>query len=614
MDFTNGRYKNIIGSIAVVKLGAVIFASIILANQSFAGTTLMKHPEPFYSSIVFVVLVILLALVYLLWSFTYVKMYNTKYFSKLYIIGDFIFIFFISFFIFTSNVYSNQCQYKYLFFFSILSTTISFGKKHGLITSYLVSIIVLLIDLIFTPTTYGVNMYFENDIMLSIGFIVVAWILGDYVKYEKNQRESLEQEVMEQMKEHAYIEELLLKNESCYNLLIKQSPDAIFIHSNNEIKYLNENALQLIGVSSLGEIKEKSISDFKYLGDKLELKEKYLHILNNKKTQVSFEEKIINNKGDVINILNTSTYCLYGKTPSVLTIMRDITHEKQVETLKEDVEKNIKLLNESQEYNKFITEFFSNISHELKTPINVIFSSLQLMMLYNENSEPEYIQKKEKYLNSMKKNCYRLTRLINNILDMTKLDAGFIKPKMANGDIVSSVEDIAMSIVPHAESKGVDIIFDTDIEEKIMAFDEDKLERIILNLLSNALKFTNRGGRILVNIFDKGGDTIDISVKDTGIGIPKDMQKLIFERFGQVDKTLKRNREGTGIGLSLVKSFVELHGGHVKLISELNKGSEFIITIPSKEILGASVHFNEIKNNMEDRVTMELSDIYLDAI
>jgi len=118
----------------------------------------------------------------------------------------------------------------------------------------------------------------------------------------------------------------------------------------------------------------------------------------------------------------------------------------------------MKELNEEREYNKYLTEFFSNISHELKTPLNIIFSSIQLLSMYNENSEPEILVKKKEYLHSMKQNSYRLIRLINNILDMTKLDTGFITPYMKNNDIVMEVEDIAMSIVPYAESKEIEIV------------------------------------------------------------------------------------------------------------------------------------------------------------
>jgi signal transduction histidine kinase len=340
-------------------------------------------------------------------------------------------------------------------------------------------------------------------------------------------------------------------------------------------------------------------------------RECYFEIINNKQTEVSFEESIINKNGERLILHNVSAYCVYEKKDAILTTMSDITPVKQVIELKEDVKKNVELLNESLEYNKYITEFFANISHELKTPLNIIFSSVQILNLYNENFQPDIQKKREDYLDIMKQNCYRLTRLINNILDMTKLDAGFIKPKMKNKDIVSEVESIVMSIIPYAESKGVKIIFDTDEEERIMAFDTDKIERIMLNLLSNALKFTNQGGYIYINIYNEE-DTVSISVKDTGIGIPEDKLELIFERFMQVDKSLKRNHEGTGIGLSLVKSFVELHRGNIKVSSKINEGSEFTITFPVKEIEEQDIMEPEIKGNFSEKISLELSDIYLD--
>jgi len=279
--------------------------------------------------------------------------------------------------------------------------------------------------------------------------------------------------------------------------------------------------------------------------------------------------------------------------------------------LKKENKESADLLNESREKNKFITEFFSNISHELKTPLNVIFSSLQMLDLYNENIEEEIIAKRKKYLEIMKQNSLRLIKLINNLLDMTKYDSGFITLNSKNGNIVSLVEDVTMSIVSFAENKQIEIIFDTEVEEKQMAFDGDKIERIILNLLSNALKFTNKGGKIFICIYDHA-DSIDISVKDTGIGIPKDKQELIFERFGQVDKTLRRNYEGTGIGLSLVQSFVELHKGKIRVNSEIDKGTEFIITLPVYLVEENDNEKKEIEKSIVERVNIELSDIYTD--
>lgn len=131
-----------------------------------------------------------------------------------------------------------------------------------------------------------------------------------------------------------------------------------------------------------------------------------------------------------------------------------------------------------------------------------------------------------------------------------------------------------MSVAGYVENKGLELVFDTDTEEKIMACDLDMIERIMLNLLSNSVKFTSPGDSIKVNFIDEG-DSVKIVVMDTGIGIPEDKQLSIFERFRQVDRSFTRNHEGSGIGLALVNSLVKMHGGRIELSSELGKGSEF---------------------------------------
>jgi signal transduction histidine kinase len=229
--------------------------------------------------------------------------------------------------------------------------------------------------------------------------------------------------------------------------------------------------------------------------------------------------------------------------------------------------------------------------------------------MYNENSMDKFIKNKDKYLNTMKQNCYRLMRLINNLLDITRLDSGFLKPNMINSNIVSAVEDITLSVADFAESKGISLIFDTDCEEKITAFDPDKIERIILNLLSNAVKFTDFGGEIMVSITDED-KYISISVRDTGIGIPDDKINIIFERFRQVDRTFTRNHEGTGIGLALVKSFVEMHHGMISVDSQLGEGSEFIIRLPVKRLKENSIVEEFLDDSIVERISIEFSDIY----
>jgi signal transduction histidine kinase len=271
------------------------------------------------------------------------------------------------------------------------------------------------------------------------------------------------------------------------------------------------------------------------------------------------------------------------------------------------------LLEESNEYNKLITRFFSTISHEAKTPINVIYSSLQLLeKCYKENSFAFTVEIFLKYSKIMKQNCHRLIRMANNIIDMNKIEVGFFSLHLKNNNIIKVIEDITLSIVEYARLKDINVVFDTEIEEKITAFDEEKIERIMLNLLSNSIKATNHGGNIDVTIYDRK-EHILISVKDTGIGIPQDMLEKIFNPFTQVNALFRRRAEGNGIGLSLVKSFAKMHEAEITVKSHLGIGSEFIIKLPIKLVesdSNANKHKTSDLNYNVENTEIEFSDIY----
>jgi len=271
-------------------------------------------------------------------------------------------------------------------------------------------------------------------------------------------------------------------------------------------------------------------------------------------------------------------------------------------------------LKEAETVNYVKTQFLANISHELRTPINVILSALQVSDIIVKDIDLLDTKKSKliEYNNVMKQNGFRLIRLINNLIDVAKVDSGFMNLNLKNIDIIKIVEDMTLSVANFVENRQIELIFDTDMEERIIACDPDKIERIMFNLLSNAIKFTNAGGKITVNIFDKG-EYIIISVKDTGIGISKENQKKIFQRFLQVDDSLSRNTEGSGIGLSLVKSFVYMHGGEITVESDCGKGSNFIIKIPVKildKTEEGAFESLSIRENNTDRMNIEFSDIY----
>ena len=387
------------------------------------------------------------------------------------------------------------------------------------------------------------------------------------------------------------------------------------IDSNYKILFVNKSVERLLNLKDFKSILGKNLFDLGIIHDD------YREIVLNRFEKVIIDnipvpliqEKFVQFDGTVIPVNIYSDAIEYDGNLCILSVIRDISEHKQAESLKLKVQEQSKLLDKAAEYDKLKTEFFANLSHEFRTPLNVMLSTLQLLNLIGINkSSLNNKDKVKKYYAIMKQNCYRLLRLVNNLIDITRIDAEHLKLNLKNENIISIIEDITLSITDYAKNKGLNIIFDTDTEEKIIACDADKIERIILNLLSNAIKFTPNGGNIFVSITDKNS-SITVSVKDTGVGIPSDKQDSIFNRFVQIDKSLSRNREGSGIGLSLVKSFVELHNGTIKIISETGKGSEFIIEFPATVLSNnENIILDEdlTKENTIQRFHIEFSDIY----
>lgn len=444
-----------------------------------------------------------------------------------------------------------------------------------------------------SPSAYLIS---KNLILYIIAVIIIIFALGfRFIKFN--------------IRERKFTERLLSNSEVLLNTLINSQPNIVYFKSpEGRFIEVNNTALDILNID------KRNYEDICELSD-IPIKTKILlaEWANKDEEAWSYgkvyrsEETIFDEKENINKIYDTLRIPLFndnGTRQGLILFGLDITERKANE-------KNEQLIKELMDYDKLKTDFFSNISHELKTPLNLIFSALQIIELKN-NSYKQKQGNVEKYTSIMRQNCYRLLRIIENLIDITKIDAGYFFIEPTNKDIVNVVENIVLSVVDYVESKGMSIIFDTEVEEKIMAFDPDAMERIILNLLSNAIKFTPSGGSIEVNIYDKV-DSIIISVKDTGLGIPTEKQSLIFEKFIQVDKSLSRNREGSGIGLSLVKELVTLHGGTIELEGCIGRGSDFRIELPvilvnEKEIL--SKINSDTNEDKVERTKVEFSDIY----
>ena len=280
----------------------------------------------------------------------------------------------------------------------------------------------------------------------------------------------------------------------------------------------------------------------------------------------------------------------------------DVTSRKEVEVEKKKLEEAIHL-------ESIRNEFFGNISHEFKTPLNIILGIVQLI---DKNIELDNITKENliRHVYIMKQNSYRLLRLVNNLIDISRIDIGYYNLQPSNYNIVKVIEDITLSIAEYVKHKKINLIFNTDVEEITLACDPDKIERVMLNLLSNAIKYTDDNGDIYVSL-NKVNEDVVVSVKDSGVGIPNDKLELIFDRFGQANDILSRRCEGSGIGLSIVKSIVEMHGGKIEVFSEIGKGSEFVFNIPIKILEEENVILTcDNKDYHVEKCNIEFSDIY----
>lgn len=408
--------------------------------------------------------------------------------------------------------------------------------------------------------------------------------------------------------EYKRSQEQVEKNQHYFKTVLDSVNDAIVMFdTKGRVIDVNESATHIYGYSR-EEFLNLSRTDL-FSSNSLYYKLSMEEIINKMKEHnpLIMEDIVTNRQGEETWAEVNLHFTIIDNKETIVTSIRDITERKQAE---------IATRNQVLELDKLRTEFFANISHELRTPLNIIFSSNQIIEKYIQDTTKQIDREKIlKNIKIEKQNCFRLLKLINNLLDMTKVDSGLVEINLINCDIVNVVEEITLSTAEYIASNNLKLIFDTDVEEKIIACDPDKIERIILNLLSNCVKFTDEFGSIFVNVID-GNDYITITVEDTGIGIPREKLECIFERFRQVDKSFTRNREGSGIGLSLVKSLVEMHGGNISVESEYGKGTKFIIKLPARTLDSHNNNENQAQynsnmiDNLVERINIEFSDIY----
>lgn len=331
--------------------------------------------------------------------------------------------------------------------------------------------------------------------------------------------------------------------------------------------------------------------------------EVYIEQMNKTKSSVCHKRTEMEKKGRKVyyDIIYHPFIGINEEITEVLTVGVDVTDEVEKEKQMENI---IKLKD----------DFLYFITHEFKTPLTVINAAVQTLEHIYSKEIPE---KAKALIGKIKQNSFRQLRLVNNLLEIARINSGFIKLKQRNVDIVFLTRSITESVAIYAQQKGIRIVFASKFPKRIVGLDDEKFERILLNLLSNAIKFTPAGRKVSVELSSKLHNNkrmICIKVKDQGIGIPKVKQNLIFDQFGQVDSMLTSQAEGSGIGLYLVKLMVNSLGGDITLDSELGKGSIFTLMIPSKKVKedAKELEFKHISDSrLIQSLAIEFSDIYI---
>ena len=270
---------------------------------------------------------------------------------------------------------------------------------------------------------------------------------------------------------------------------------------------------------------------------------------------------------------------------------------------------NLELINvitELKEKNIKYDSFLMNITHDLRGHLNIILS---IMQIFNKGNLDIKDKKALEYLETIKRNSLKMLRLINNLIDTNKLENKYYVLNKKNIEIISLIEGTINCIDKYAKQKDIQLIFDTNKEECIMAVDSEVIDRIIMNLISNAIKFSHSGTNIYINMFIYN-EEIKLSIKDEGPGISKEYQSKIFNRFYQIENKSSSETTGSGIGLDLVNNLVKSHDGIMELNSVEGVGSEFIITLPITKVEEVEeCPFRDCGNKIQ-MLEIEFSDLY----
>lgn len=409
------------------------------------------------------------------------------------------------------------------------------------------------------------NICFEFKHRLADGSIRDVEVFSSTIKMKDKE---LLHSIVHDITNRKQAEKALQESEKKFRSYVQNAPHGILItDANAEFLEVNRTACMLTGYSE----EELTGTNFNDLITQECRKKAYQNFIDLKNNGFGSAELPFAHKDGSVCWLAIDA-CKLSEN-SYLLFASDITQKKKAE------HSLVKAKMMAEENNRMKSEFLANMSHELRTPLTAIIGFSDLL---NTQHYGELNKKQLDFVTHIYNSGKHLLDVINDVLDLSKIEAGKMELEYEYFSLIGLIEEVKKALYPLATKKGIEIsIHDKSKELEIFA-DKTKIKQIMYNLLNNAIKFTPDNGSISI-ITKKNDNTIEVSVSDTGIGIPENMHEEIFDPFVQVDASNKRKYGGTGLGLALTRRFVEMHKGKIWVESEEGKGSTFIFTIPDQK-------------------------------
>ncbi len=364
-----------------------------------------------------------------------------------------------------------------------------------------------------------------------------------------------------------------LQLEAYFQDVLDSMPDAVVIADRKgAIVLVNRHAERMFGYAR-GEMLGQPVEVLmpaKFRGGHVDHRTKYFHEPRTRSMGVGLELMGQRHDGTSFPVEISLSPLKTKDGEFAVSAIRDITERKQSEEL---------YRNSLQEANRLKSEFLANMSHELRTPLNGIIGFSEFLI---DGKAGKLAMRQTEHLNDILNSGRHLLQIINDVLDLTKIEAGKVEVNWEPCSVRRVVDEACAGIAPMAEQKRITVKKTVGLKKDTVTLDAQKFRQILYNLLSNAVKFTPEDGQVEI-IASQSSEGLVLSVKDTGIGIKSEDLSRLFKEFEQLDSSLARRYGGTGLGLALVKKLVELQDGRVTVQSEVGQGSVFTVTIPERE-------------------------------